>query len=787
MASRYWVGGTDTWDATAGSKWALTSGGAGGQAVPTSSDTVFFDANSGANTITLGANANCSTLTMTGFTGTLAFSTFKISVAGNNTTIFTGATTYSITGTKLIELTYSGSVGTRICATGATSEANSISINVIAGTDIVNSGGFNTNCDYTGFSGSSTIGGKQLYGNLTLSTGMTVLSTTNPLICAATSLTQLITTNGKALDNPVTFNGVGGTVQLQDAMTVGSTRIVTLTNGTLNLNNKNLTCGFFSSSNSNIRSLIMGSSTVTLTNTGTTNTLWNIATSTNMTLSAGTSTITLVSIGVSTATTRFWQGGGLTYNNLTLPGDVNCTIYIYGTNTFNNVTANGPGSVGRFTVVWVNNNTVTGTLSSTSAAVNQRSFWCVVQNTAVTSSTITAGTVNLSNIDFRNITAAGASAPWSGPGFANGGNNSGITFPAAKTVYWNNAAGGNWTDANWAAVSGGSTSISNLPLAQDTAVLNNAGTANGITISWPGNWSIGTFNCATLTNSVTMNESTSAGSLDFFGEIILSNSMTIATAGSSWLTNSTTSNITSAGVTLTCFNLVTQAVAGGYTRLVDDLRVSGNISALANTLNLNGRTLTVSGNFSVQGPANSITFNGGAINVGNNWTNNNTLRTFSTSAGTGAGTIYMSSGSAKTFAGGSYSYAATLVQAGSGDLTITGNNTFNNITNTVRPAAIYFAGGNTTTLTSGFGLSGTLGFPVTINSTNTTPYTLSLASGSVTVRNMNISYSTAAGGATWNAVNSTDGGNNSGWSFSNSGQTVIFGPGITLGGGITFS
>jgi hypothetical protein len=29
MANRYWVGGTATWDATAGTKWATTSGGAG--------------------------------------------------------------------------------------------------------------------------------------------------------------------------------------------------------------------------------------------------------------------------------------------------------------------------------------------------------------------------------------------------------------------------------------------------------------------------------------------------------------------------------------------------------------------------------------------------------------------------------------------------------------------------------------------------------------------------------------------------------------------------------------
>ena len=73
MANRYWVGGTDNWDGTAGSKWSATSGGTGGASVPTSSDDVFFDANSGNYTITVtgAGTANFNNLNCTGFTGTL--------------------------------------------------------------------------------------------------------------------------------------------------------------------------------------------------------------------------------------------------------------------------------------------------------------------------------------------------------------------------------------------------------------------------------------------------------------------------------------------------------------------------------------------------------------------------------------------------------------------------------------------------------------------------------------------------------------------------------------------
>ena len=281
MANRYWVGGTDTWDATAGLKWALTSGGIGGQAVPTSSDTVFFDANSGANTVTLGANANCLTLTMTGFTGTLAFSTFKISIAGNNATVYVGATTFSTSGTKLLEFTYSGATGTRTISPAGSTEANAVNISVIAGTDIVSIGNNLASIDFTGFSGTFSNAAKTIYGNLTISTGMTLSAGTGIITFGATSGTKTITTNGKTLDFPVIFNGVGGIFQLQDAMTVGSTRTINLTSGTLDMNNKNLTCGIFSSSGTATRSITFGTAGIYVT--GSSGTIFNIDTATSFT------------------------------------------------------------------------------------------------------------------------------------------------------------------------------------------------------------------------------------------------------------------------------------------------------------------------------------------------------------------------------------------------------------------------------------------------------------------------------------------------------------------------
>ena len=90
MADRYWVGGTANWDATAGTKWSATSGGAGGAAVPTSNDNVFFDAASGAVTVTISATVAAKSINCTGFTGTLG-GAGNITVAGS-ITLFAGMT-----------------------------------------------------------------------------------------------------------------------------------------------------------------------------------------------------------------------------------------------------------------------------------------------------------------------------------------------------------------------------------------------------------------------------------------------------------------------------------------------------------------------------------------------------------------------------------------------------------------------------------------------------------------------------------------------------------------------
>jgi hypothetical protein len=308
MANRFWVGGTGTWDAANTTNWSATSGGAGGESVPTAADVVIFDGSSGADTVTIGAAAvNCLTFNASAFTGTFAFGTNKIVIAGNAATVFTGGTGYSVTGTPKIEFSYAGSTGTRTITSALPTEANVFDFYITGGTDTIAlgtaSGNYGTQ-DYTGFSGTRSSAQSLIYRNLVISSGMTLPTGGTQFVFSATSGTQELTSAGKTFDFSVNQNSPGATLQLQDNLTMGSTRTFTLTAGTLDLNNQTLNTGLFSSTNSNVRSIAFGTGNITVT--GNSATVFTTATATNLTYT-GTPTVNSTYSG-STGTRTIFNG-----------------------------------------------------------------------------------------------------------------------------------------------------------------------------------------------------------------------------------------------------------------------------------------------------------------------------------------------------------------------------------------------------------------------------------------------------------------------------------------------
>jgi hypothetical protein len=145
---------------------------------------------------------------------------------------------------------------------------------------------------------------------------------------------------------------------------------------------------------------------------------------------------------------------------------------------------------------------------------------------------------------------------------------------------------------------------------------------------------------------------------------------------------------------------------------------------------------------------------------------------------TGTGTISLTSASAKTFGGGGASYSSiTLNQGGAGTLTISGNNTFANITNTYKATGATSIGFGTTTQRVGsFTAAGEAGRVLTLTGTSAaSPATLVLTSGTVTAPD----YLTITGiraydlNTTWYAgANSTNNGS-LGWLFESAPPPVV--------------
>ena len=426
MANRYWTNavnsGTGTWDASDTTNWSTLSGGAGGASAPTVADVVIFDANSGVGTVTIGTSAVCLTANIGAYTGTVAFGSNKISVAGNAATIFTGGIGYTVTGTPLIELTYTGGTGTRVIQSGGTmTEAKSLSFTVTAGTDIVQlantSGRGVRDLNFTGFAGSWTFSSTSafsIYGNLTLSAGMTPPSAAVTVQFAGTTGPYSLTCAGKTIDFRMLFNGTGGTWVLQDNLSVASGRTFTLTNGTFNANGQNVTIDTFALG-TGTKTLTLGSGTWTAFGAS-----WNANTNvTGLTVSASTGTISMTS-----ASDKTFFGGGLVWPTLNQGGAGAMTIQQ--NNTFANIT----DTVQPATVTLTSG--TTQTVSAFSLAGTAGNLITLNTSSAGVQATLSdsSGVNSVSFVSIKDINATGG-AIWDAPttnGNVDAGNNSGWNF-----------------------------------------------------------------------------------------------------------------------------------------------------------------------------------------------------------------------------------------------------------------------------------------------------------------------------------------------------------------------
>jgi hypothetical protein len=349
--------------------------------------------------------------------------------------------------------------------------------------------------------------------------------------------------------------------------------------------------------------------------------------------------------------------------------------------------------------------------------------------------------------------------------------------------YWVGGTG-TWDPAStsWSTTSGGSPGEA-APLATDNAIFDANSGGGTVTIEdGPGGSGVSpecaNLTCTGFTGSI---DNTSSGIAinvngdvtlsvggDYTGLFVFIISPTVCTLTS--VGKSVYEIDIDSGATVTLADAAVMGNGGLYTYgtfTTNNFNVATTISYVSGTLNMGSSTFTVSQNWNVD--------QFGTINAGTS-------------------TINLTNTSSVNF-DGAYLSGSTyynLNAGGTGSVTISGNNTFNTISNSAQPITLTFTAGSTQTVTN-FTVSGTAGNLVTLNSTSPgTQFTLSKASGTVSLDYLSIQDSNATGGAAWYAgTNSTNVSNNTGWIFTAppapGGQTVTIGPGISLGAGVSIT
>ncbi len=592
------------------------------------------------------------------------------------------------------------------------------------------------NMDWTGVTNFPTITDNSYYvrinGSLTLSPDMT--ADFFKVEFSATTSGNTITTNGTSLGDNASlyFQGIGGEWTLQDNLTANA---VFVTAGTFNTNNNNLTLvNYFKSSGSNSRTINLGSSQII------TERFWIFGT--NQTINAGTSKIFVSSFKGDNDNdgpftyydVEFYNNGNLqdnaTFNEITIPAGLELTLTSGDVFTINNLVANGTKH---------NPVVIKSSVAGSEATFNKTSGSVTIDYVALTDVHATGGAVFTANNSVDN------------------GNNTGWTInPVVGQDYYWVGDGGNWSDyANhWATTSGGSTMHTDYPGTADNVFFDaNSFSMADQTVTVDIDANFNNMDWTGVTNNPTL-KSPYGKRMYAYGSITFTSGVyksvhNLYLKGSGTFTNADNGKV----------SYITLQASGTYS-LTDTLSITG-LTLTSGTFNSNNQSINVSYEFYVQGDANGITVNLGSsiISARNIRFAGVTVPVFN------AGTSQITLSEGIVFAGPSFSGFQFNKVTLTGSATVEGSNTFDVLT--LEPgASVSFEAGETTTILTDFNLNGTKAAPITLNSTVTgTQATISKASGTVDGIYLVMQDIAATGGATFNASQTIDNGNNTGWNI----------------------
>jgi hypothetical protein len=386
--------------------------------------------------------------------------------------------------------------------------------------------------------------------------------------------------------------------------------------------------------------------------------------------------------------------------------------------------------------------------------------------------TVTAAgqTLTFTDVDFQDIKVATTNSPTitkTRVGDA-GGNTGGATITSApKTVYLDAGTTDNvyFSDNYWSTSSGGgSPSLNNYPLPQDTAIIDNNSFDDLYNIIWATAPRTGAIDASTLTESQNFYSNTI-----HYGSLILSTAITIGGYEAYNFDARVAGTLSISYTTRDLYNNITINSYGGVVQLSSSMLMATTILTLTRgTIDLNGNTLTTKVFSSTGTNTRELKATGGGniyITGTTGTVLNMTDPTSLTVSNAPAVTLNGALTGNATFAGGGKTFGNFWNHTtGAYAVQFTGSNVFNNF-KVDAGRTMQFTAGTTTTVGS-LTATGTSGSPITLGSITAASHTLTkTGGGTATCDYCNISYSTATPASTWYATNSTNNGNNSGWTF----------------------
>ncbi len=559
-----------------------------------------------------------------------------------------------------------------------------------------------------------------IHGSVNLS-GVTHSHTGAKYFTGPSGSINTFTPNGVSFTNlSANFSGPFCTWELGSAVLGSGTTILQIIRGIFNTNGYTVSTSDFSVNPKTPVSVNFGSSQLTAG-------IFSLSTSraarTLIDFNCGTSAINM------NINNPIFYGNNKVFNTVSFTNASAGTItYFAGANTYSTFNITAPGTNVRM-IQFAENQTI-GTLNiiaSAPAEAYRRVF--IRSVTTGVPVTINCTQANLVNTDLADINFVGPAVPVSGIRLGDCKGNTNVVFDAPKTVYLVTIASSptQWNTANsWSFTSNGVFDTTAFPLAQDTAVIDNNSSQNSSELRIIGNYQIGTIDMTSRTNLLLVRSQ--SPDIRIYGDVLGSSQTPFY--------NASTGNIIFSGRKLQIYstgneshptypetqfgpNLIIDS-KGGTVKIVGNKASAfsnGTVTIVEGELDLNGYSLQMNKlGFSTNSNLKKLSFNGGILKligvstVINNAAENNFVTI------DGPGTLKLEGAGTKTVTTNNLIFnSVTLDIANSGALTISGNNTFGDITNSYKSVgAVELSLGSTTQTLTNFSASGGLNKLLTI-------------------------------------------------------------------------